>query len=75
MFPIESNVPIPSYKTKPTPYPFSEMKVGQSIFVPADKAGAARTAAAYYGKTSGTSFVSRKATKDGVEGVRIWRAA
>lgn len=75
MYPIESNIAIPQVRTKQSAYPFREMNVGDSIFVPAEKAAAARVACLYFGRRNGLKFLSRKDMKDGVDGVRIWRVA
>ena len=69
MYEIEKNVPLPpDPRGRPSKYPFSEMKPGDSIFV-ASKAAAARRASYLFGVRHGLEFATRK---EG-DGVRIWR--
>ena len=73
MYQIDRNVPM-VHITKPKReiYPFSQLKIGDSFFVPAKDRGAiprARVAASYWAKENNRKLVSRS-----VEGgVRIWR--
>lgn len=65
---IDTNVPPPSEGWK---YPFSEMAIGHSFWVPAPEAMRATNAATVRGKRKGEVYVSRK---EG-DGHRIWRVA
>lgn len=75
MYEIENGIEIPKsnygYYSK---YPFGEMEIGESFFVPfGDDKHIIRvrvqTAASYYGKRNNVRFLTR--TVDG--GVRVWR--
>lgn len=67
---IEKNVPIPVGGRKSI-YPFGEMEVGDSFFVPSIAAQTVRSAAHTYGLKHRVKFSSYK---EG-DGVRIWRTA
>lgn len=72
-FRVNSDVPLPTHLGK---YPFGEMKVGDSIFVPGREQGMRATKAAHtFGYTHGLKFTTRSTNEDGVMGVRIWRVA
>lgn len=68
MFKIEKAVPIPRGNAK---YPFKEMQVGDSFFVPKDRVKNAQIAAYAWAKRNGVVLASRSV--DG--GLRIWRTA
>jgi hypothetical protein len=71
-FEIEKGVPVPSGAVS-NRYPFREMEVGDSFFVPsgATQAGNVRAAAAMAGRRHGAKFkVCQKA-----DGVRVWRVS
>lgn len=63
---IDTDIPPPCDGWK---YPFADMKVGHSFWVPAAEATRAVSAATMHGKRKGIAFVSRK---EG-DGHRIWR--
>ena len=65
---IEKNIPI-SNDGRLCKYPFDQMEVGDSFFVPKDEAEKARSSAWKYAKRKGMRFETRK-EKDGA---RIWR--
>lgn len=67
-FKIESGIPIPS-KSGDSRYPFREMKVGDSFFVPGKKAANLAGCLGYYRTRYKITLVTR--TVDG--GVRVWR--
>lgn len=75
---IESNVPPPK-KSQRNKYPFDDMKVGDSFFVPLEKAdpSSVRNSAFSHAQRRDDFAVSvRHVTKDGVKtGVRVWRVA
>ena len=71
---IEKNVPIPKGTGKgagkPTIYPFSEMEVGDSVFLDGQRTGGpAYLSAMQHGRMHGKKFSARSV--DG--GIRIWR--
>lgn len=70
---IESNIPMPaSYKNgRPASYPFRDMQVGQSIYIPATDVFPRHAAKRAYaaGRRAGMKFVCRR--DEG--GVRVWR--
>lgn len=70
---IESNIPMPaSYKNgRPAAYPFREMQIGQSIYIPASEVQPRHAAKRAYaaGRRAAMKFVCRRDE----EGVRIWR--
>jgi hypothetical protein len=72
-FVIDDAVPVPQRRPYNCIYPWAELSVGQSFFVPAsgrDNARAAlATSACAYGKRHGKKFSLRNV--DG--GVRVWR--
>lgn len=72
MLKIDKNVPMPDRQPK-TIYPFLQMEVGDSCFIPGKNtrqvATMTRTA-----RRSGMKFVSENRTEDGKLGVRVWRS-
>jgi len=71
MFAIEKN--IPHYKPRTTnKYPWREMKVGDSFFVPDS---AISTNFHNLARSSGIKISARKVEQDGVAGYRVWRIA
>jgi hypothetical protein len=84
MFTIEGNIEVPERvrRGKTEKYPFSQLEVKQSFFVPAgDLQDVVKTVThAAYGaekrfEKQGTSkrFTVRKFEQDGVSGARVWR--
>lgn len=84
MFELEENVPIPEEprgaagQSKPAAkrkYPFREMQVNQSFFVPGkrpyDLGGVTQSAR----RSTGFTFKTRAVEENGVKGTRIWRVA
>lgn len=70
---VEANMPMPSRAVGRKPkYPFPEMKVGDSFFVPdgGTKGQTVRMASYHYGKRHGGQVFST--LKDG-DGYRCWR--
>jgi hypothetical protein len=74
---IEKHIPVPPKQTghssRPSKYPFDEMVIGDSVFVPAILIKGARTAASTLAKKHGWKFTTRKLEEGGQKGVRIWR--
>lgn len=82
MLEIDRDVPIPPQGNKK--YPWAELKVGDSFFVPySDKENLHRgkrlqsaisnLAAAYARSYPGKKFLTRAIVEDSVRGVRVWR--
>lgn len=76
---IESDVPLPPNAGGSKKYPFDEMAVGQSFFVPAtdfpekSKDKALRTSATLAAKRLKMKFTARRVVERKVDGVRLWR--
>lgn len=77
MFKIDKNVKMPPKGQKPSKYPFQQMEVGDSFFVPnpKDKKRSPITSATHSAnkKLAPKRFTSRTVTESGVMGMRIWR--
>lgn len=85
MFKIDKNIPIPSRTSgRPTIYPFSQMKIGDSFLImntkgngkyPADKS--VRQAARKYMGTKNKTFkiTVRRVSEKGGKHIRVWRSA
>ena len=74
MFPIEKGIPAPVPRAKPARYPFAELQVEDSFFVPAADIRTiprVRAAACMYAKHHGLKFVT---SVEGA-GIRVWRIA
>lgn len=71
-FLIESEVEIPAARMGSNVYPFDELEVGESFFVPWKTAS---EMCVHYAQYKGTSlkFTARTIKSDG--GVRVWRTA
>ena len=75
MYAVERNVPAPGINrpSRATKYPFPQLKVGDSFFVPHDNNNRAiprvRSAASLWAKYHNLKLVTR--TVDG--GIRVWR--
>lgn len=75
---IESGVPMPDAGKIRRRYPWREMKVGQSIFVPAHEtrpSTVVANASAYHRQHPGWKYQSRIVFRGQVRGVRVWRTA
>lgn len=72
-FDIEKGVPLPERATggRRSTYPFESLAVGDSFFVPGKTKFASTIQSA--NKRLGHKFVWAPATKDGKDGVRVWR--
>ncbi len=82
-FEIEEGVGLPLTSTsagRPKKYPFKELKIGQSVFIPCE-VGTRRTkllnrlnsSARYSERAYGGKLVVRAADVNGVKGGRVWR--
>ena len=74
MFKIDVGVPISKITSgrKPTKFPFTDMEVGDSVFVPEAKPNSSYASAATR-NYSPHKFIQRTVIEDGVKGLRIWR--
>jgi hypothetical protein len=54
-------------------YPFPDMEVGDSFFIPANIAQTARMAAHQHGVRYGKKFCTRSVKEGKHKGVRVWR--
>lgn len=72
-FKIDDNIPIPpktSGNGAKRKYPFDDLAVGQSCFVPAKKSAAITAVFRTY---KPKKFTVRTVTESGVTGARVWR--
>ncbi len=73
---IDKNIPFPSRNSWHAKYPFPEMEVGDSFFVPnkttRDLCG---TVAGWTKRHPGAKFTSRTVRENDIDGVRVWRVA
>lgn len=78
-FKIEKGVEIPTDNPgrgrNSRRYPFHDMAVGDSFFVPCDarEVRSVQSAGRNHTRRHGHAFITRRRTEDGVEGVRFWR--
>ena len=80
---VERGIPVPAKAVSPgrtTKYPWHSMEVGDSFFVPGmsiykSEPDGRKRFAYHNGErfVSGSKWTMRRATKDGVQGVRVWR--
>lgn len=71
-FEIRSDIPIPEPLRGVAKYPFDELEVGQSFFVP-NASGSKLHSAAIRCKPK--KFTVRRVNENGVWGARMWRVA
>lgn len=69
---IDKGIPLPK-QVRTSKYPFADLGVGDSFFVPGVKAASLGNAAKHHAARTGHSYRSRTVTEDGVLGARIWR--
>lgn len=71
---IASDVPLPNRRGAPSRYPWREMSVGDSTFMPLPDGNNMATAARVFSHANREyGFMSRTVTENGVAGVRVWR--
>lgn len=81
---IEDNIPVPpgsDRRAVERKYPLSELKVGQSFFLPLEEGDDLKRMAnrlsqarqGYQKRNEGVRFTQRMWEKDGEVGIRIWR--
>lgn len=71
MYDIEHGVKVPGEGR--SKYPWEQMDIGDSFFVPEPDAGAVRSAASAARKRLSTRYKCSKRVEDGVAGIRVWR--
>lgn len=73
---IDTGIPVPGHPRKnlACKYPFVDLKVGESFFVPLKDAARANIGAiaSNVGRKTGRKFTTRMVTEDGVKGTRVW---
>lgn len=70
--PVERQVPLPDPSTG-TKYPWAEMQVGDSFFVPDRRSPNMSSTAGAAGRRLGRRFTVRAVQEKGRRGVRVWR--
>jgi len=70
---LDNDVPVPSTSPRPTLYPFRDMEVGQSFFVPNKTPVQLSSSKAYATRRTGFRFICRTVTDWDVKGTRVWR--
>lgn len=81
MFRVEAGVPIPAHDRRGTKYPFENLAIGESFFVPEDfgiTSNALRSAVNQANtrwalEEPNRRFVSRRVSHSGRTGTRVWR--
>jgi hypothetical protein len=71
-FVIESGVPLPDKHVR-WKYPFDQLEVGQSFFVPNKDTTQMAAACKRAAKRLGVRFATAKAERGGQQGTRVWR--
>lgn len=71
VFPLSRDHPVP--EASPTRYPWADMEVGDSFFVPNKRSANMASTASSAGQRLGRVFVVRTVREGGENGVRIWR--
>lgn len=81
MYGIEKGIEMPAHTSRRRRYPFTDMEVGDSFFVPLDGRKAENLASSISGsarsgraaRANGRRYVTRTVVENGVKGVRCWR--
>lgn len=79
MFSIEKNIPIPLKQTRGSKYPFADMEVGDSFFIPELSLGSVSGNVSKNARALGIKMETRPVrekdpdTGKEVDGVRVWR--
>ena len=66
---IDKNIPLPCR------YPFAELEVGESFFVPNQGIGILSKYKARSEQRTGFKFTTRTVSEGGIKGVRVWRVS
>lgn len=70
---IDKDVPLPEGAARSTTYPFEDMEINDSFFVPGKNSDQLTNAASHWRKKNGWSFACRNTEEEGVKGARVWR--
>lgn len=71
---IDKGIPVPpANMRRKFKYPWRDMDVGDSFFVPEELAASASRSGRFYGLRHGKKFSRGAVTEGGVKGVRVWR--
>jgi hypothetical protein len=72
---VERGIPLPRQGYRALKYPWAEMKVGDSFFVPCAIAsrGAVRASVSAARRKFRTDYIHAPASENGVSGTRVWR--
>ena len=73
MMKIDKGVPIPLKGARGSKYPFAEMVVGESFFVPEKTPSQITPIGIHHAKRLGFKFTPRTVIENGIKGVRVWR--
>ena len=71
---VQTGVELPAERARKN-YPYAEMSVGDSFFVPNANLQVVCNANNRAGKRLNAVFIARKRTEGGTVGVRVWRKA
>jgi len=74
---IDSDIPIPDSVSATRRYPFPQLEIGQSFFVPASekRTDQIQTAAHNWAKYNNRKLTVRRRVENGITGTRVWRIA
>ena len=67
---IDTKVALPEVKAGRHGYPYAELRIGDSFFVPTTS-----VSVGYWKKKTGYGYTTRKTIENGQAGVRVWRTA
>jgi hypothetical protein len=67
---VDTEIAIPEVKTGRPGYPFADLPIGGSFFIPATG-----TNISYWKRKTGFTFTTRKTVENGQSGIRVWRTA
>lgn len=70
---IESNVPCPLDHRNARRYPWDQMEIGDSFFLPHATPQSIACVGRSWGKRRNVKFSVRAVVENGVEGTRVWR--
>ncbi len=71
---IEEGIDIPMVTRRKSKYPWANMEIGHTFFVPDASKKQTITSSAYrFGKQHGMKFTVREVNEEGVAGIRVWR--
>lgn len=76
---IEKGIPVPApHCGRPRKYPWRDIEVGESFFIPCDKESRNRVQCSMLGmcrrsRANGKRFTTRSVVEQGKSGIRVWR--